>query len=61
MEILVYREGEQKVHTGFTVEQLPALLQDKGAVIWVDMEKPTEAEDHLLLEVFRFQIGRAHV
>ena len=54
MEIFVYREGEPKVQTGFTIEQLPELLHDEKAVVWVDMEKPTEAEDRLLLDVFRF-------
>src|SRR5215510_13503285 len=54
MEILVYREVGQKVESGFTVDQLPELLKDQQALIWVDMEKPTEAEDRLLLEVFQF-------
>jgi hypothetical protein len=38
MEILVYRHGERKVTEGVPVEQLPELLQDESAVIWVDME-----------------------
>jgi magnesium transporter len=54
MEILVYREGAHKVESGFTVEQLPELLQDEKAVIWVDMEEPTEADDRILLDVFHF-------
>jgi magnesium transporter len=54
MEIFVYREGAEKAESGFTVEQLPALLKDQKAVIWVDMEKPSEADDRVLLEVFRF-------
>ena len=37
MEILLYREGAEKIETGFTVEQLPDLLKDEKAVIWVDM------------------------
>src|ERR1700754_2678258 len=54
MEILVYRNGQQKINEGFTVEQLPELLQDQGAVIWVDMESPTEADERVLLDVFKF-------
>lgn len=54
MEILVYRNGEHGISENVTVEQLPELLQDKSAVIWVDMEMPTEADEQVLLEVFRF-------
>ena len=39
---------------GFTVAQLPELLQDDKAVIWVDMEAPSEADDRVLLDVFHF-------
>jgi magnesium transporter len=54
MEILVYREGESKVQTGFTVEQLPELLKEEKSIIWVDMLEPTEADDRVLLDVFHF-------
>ena len=54
MEIIVYREGAEKIETGFTLEQLSELLKDEKAVIWVDMDKPTEADDQILLNVFRF-------
>jgi magnesium transporter len=54
MEILVYRHGERKVTEGVPVEQLPELLQDESAVIWVDMESPTEADEQVLLDVFNF-------
>jgi magnesium transporter len=54
MEILVYRNGEQKITEGVPAEQLPELLQDQSAVIWVDMEAPTEADEQVLLDVFRF-------
>jgi magnesium transporter len=54
MEILVYRRGEEKVQEGVTVDQLPALLKDSSVVIWVDMESPTEADEQVLLEVFKF-------
>jgi magnesium transporter len=54
MEIFVYREGAEKVETDFTAEQLPDLLNDEKAVIWIDMEAPTEAEERILLELFRF-------
>lgn len=54
MEILVYREGAQKVESGFTLEQLPELLKEETSVIWIDMPEPTEADDLILLDVFRF-------
>ncbi len=54
MEILVYREGAQKVESGFSAEQLPELLKDEKLVIWIDMEEPGVAEEELLLNVFRF-------
>jgi magnesium transporter len=54
MEIFVYREGSPKVESGFSVEQLSELLKDKKAVIWVDMEQPTTADEQVLLDVFHF-------
>jgi len=54
MEILVYRSGEQKITEGVPAEQLPELLQDKSALIWVDMERPTAADEQVLLDVFHF-------
>ena len=54
MEILVYRQGAEKVESGFSADQLPELLKEETSVIWVDMEEPTEADDRILLDVFRF-------
>jgi magnesium transporter len=54
MEILVYRHGQPKVAEGFTADQLPELLQEPDAVIWVDMESPTAADEQVLLDVFKF-------
>jgi magnesium transporter len=54
MEILVYRHGQPNVAEGFTADQLPELLQDPGAVIWVDMDSPTKADEQVLLDVFKF-------
>ncbi len=54
MEIIVYREGAEKIESGFTAEQLPDLLKDEKAVIWIDMESPGEAEEYLLLNLFHF-------
>ena len=47
MDIFVYREGSDKVEEGFVVDQLPELLKDDKAVIWVDIEAPAEADDHV--------------
>src|ERR1043166_6923531 len=54
MEILVYRRGDQRVSEGFTVEQLPELLQEQSNVIWVDMESPTADDEQVLLDTFHF-------
>lgn len=54
MEILVYRHGDERVHEGFTADQLPELLKDSSIVIWVDMESPTEKDEQVLLDVFKF-------
>lgn len=54
MEIFVYRDGAEKVESGFTAEQIPDLLKDEKAVFWVDMEEPTEVEEQILRDIFRF-------
>ncbi|HEX5876608.1 MAG TPA: magnesium/cobalt transporter CorA, partial [Pyrinomonadaceae bacterium] len=54
MEILVYRKGSPKIEENLTVADLPEILKDPSAVIWVDMESPTEADEQVLLDVFKF-------
>ncbi len=54
MEILVYRHGDQRVQEGVPLAQLPELLKDQSAVIWVDMESPTHDDEQVLLDVFKF-------
>jgi len=54
MEIFIYRPNSPAVEEGFTVDQLPELLKEQQSIIWVDMEAPTEADDHVLLDIFRF-------
>ena len=54
MEILVYQKGIPKIQEHFTAADLPELLKDESAVIWVDMESPTEDDERLLLDVFKF-------
>ena len=55
MEIFVYRNGNSNVEEGFSVEELPELLKNTQDIIWVDMERPTEAEEHrVLLDIFQF-------
>ena len=54
MEILVYRKGNTKIEENLTAADLPELLKDPSAVIWVDMESPTTADEQLLLDVFKF-------
>lgn len=58
MEILVYRPGSDRVEEGFAAEDLPELLDDKDAVIWVDFlgETPEQVDEArtILLDVFKF-------
>lgn len=54
MEIFVHQNGENHVEEGFAPEDLPALLRDEKNVVWVDMEQPTEADDKILADVFKF-------
>src|SRR5829696_7207305 len=54
MEILVNRKGVPRIQENFTAADLPELLKDPSLVIWVDMESPTEFDEHVLLDVFKF-------
>lgn len=54
MDILVYRKGSARIEEHWTANDLPELLKDPSAVIWVDMESPTEADEEVLLDVFHF-------
>jgi magnesium transporter len=54
MEILVYHSGSHKIEDNWTAADLPELLKEQSAVIWVDMEAPTEADEQVLLDVFHF-------
>ena len=54
IEIFVCRGGATHIEEGFTVEQLPELLNQENNVVWVDMEAPTEADERVLLDVFHF-------
>jgi magnesium transporter len=54
MEILVYYKGKAKIDEDRTAADLPELLKDPSALIWVDMESPTEADERVLLDVFHF-------
>ena len=54
MEIFVYRPNDQKVEEGFSVTQLPELLKDESAVIWIDLENPNEADEKALVDIFHF-------
>ena len=57
MEIFAYRNGDT-VEEGFKFSELPELLKEKDAVIWVDLlgENPEQVEEakRIMLEVFRF-------
>lgn len=54
MEILVYRKGIPRIQEHFTAADLPELLKDESAVIWIDMESPTADDEQILLDVFKF-------
>ncbi len=58
MEIFVYRKGDERVEEGFTVEELPDLLNDEDNVVWVDFlgETPEQNEEakNVMLDIFHF-------
>lgn len=54
MEIFVYREGAQKVESGFTPDQLPELLKEDKTVTWIDIHEPTEEDERIMLDTFHF-------
>jgi magnesium transporter len=54
MEIFVHRRDANKIEEGFEVAQLPELLKDEQAVVWVNMEQPSKADEDVLLNVFKF-------
>lgn len=58
MEIFYYKPGSDKVEDGFTESDLPRLLEDKDAVVWVDFlgETPEQNEEarRVMLNIFRF-------
>src|SRR4029079_14840871 len=54
MDIFVYRNNQEKVELHHDVNLIPQLLGDESVVFWVDFEGPTEADDHVLLDIFKF-------
>jgi len=54
MEIFVHRRDANKIEEGFEASQLPELLQDQQAVVWVNMDQPGKADEDVLLNVFKF-------
>jgi magnesium transporter len=54
MIIYVYHHGEECVKKGFTAEQLPKLLGDEKKFVWIDLEAPTEKDEEILSDVFKF-------
>jgi magnesium transporter len=54
MDIFVYRHGNDNVELHHDVELIPQLLADDSLIFWVDFQSPTEADDHVLLDVFKF-------
>ena len=54
MDIFIYRSGNGKVEEAHDVELISQLLKDESVVFWVDFEQPTDADDQILLDVFKF-------
>jgi magnesium transporter len=58
MEIFVYRKGAETIEIGFETSDLPALLNDKNNLVWVDINAESEADkieaDALLANIFKF-------
>ncbi len=51
---IVVREASGRVEEGIAPARLPALLEAKGATIWVDLSNPTPGEAAILADVFHF-------
>ena len=54
MDIFVYRNGSDTVEEYHEAGVIPDLLKDENLIFWVDFEGPTDADDHVLLDVFKF-------
>lgn len=58
MEVFLYRKGADEVEEGFTKEDLPALLDDKSNLVWVDLQGETSEKvvetRSVLSDVFGF-------
>lgn len=55
VEVIVYRENSHQIVEGFSLKEIPKLLKEEKSIVWVDLEKPTEAETNLVLsEIFKF-------
>jgi magnesium transporter len=58
IEIFVYREGADAVEEGFSPAELPDLLSDPDALVWVDFnavsEEEIDAAERVLLEILKF-------
>jgi magnesium transporter len=54
MDIFVYRNGSDNVELHHDVELIPTLTKDDNLIFWVDFESPTDADDRILLDVFKF-------
>lgn len=58
MEIFVFRKNGNGIEEGFEVDELPALLEDKSNLVWVDLRGETEDQieqaKYILLDIFNF-------
>ncbi len=58
IEIIVFREGEDTIEEGFSVDELPDLLEDIDNLVWVDFnahdEESSEKAEVVLRDVFKF-------
>ncbi len=54
INLFIYRSGSESVEQSGSISDIPQLLDDKDVVFWLDLEAPSEADDHILLDVFKF-------
>jgi|SRR5215204_752962 len=54
MDIFVYRDGSNAVEELHDPAIIPELLQNESIVFWVDFQSPTELDDGVLLDDFKF-------
>ena len=54
MIVIVTYSPDEGLRESHPIEQLPALLNEGGRVVWVDLHAPSLDESAILAQVFKF-------